>query len=79
MNKGPSDIPSPLAHLLVVDDQASIRESMLITFRREGYAVEVAESGEQAVEILERKPFDLVVTDLRMSGMDGIQVLKKVK
>jgi DNA-binding NtrC family response regulator len=52
---------------------------MLITFRREGYAVEAAESGEQAVEILEQKPFDLVVTDLRMSGMDGIRVLKKVK
>ena len=79
MNKNPTDNAAPLAHLLIVDDQASIRESMLITFRREGYDVEAAAGGEQAIELLAQKPFDLVITDLRMSGMDGIQVLKKVK
>ena len=79
MNKNLSSTVSPPAHLLVVDDQASIRESMLITFRREGYGVETAASGEEAIGILEQKPFDLVITDLRMSGMDGIQVLEKVK
>ena len=47
--------------VLVVDDQAPIRESMVITFRREGYTVESAESGEQALEYLYKKPFDLVV------------------
>jgi DNA-binding NtrC family response regulator len=52
---------------------------MLITLRREGYDVDAAVSGEQAVEILERKPFDLVITDLRMSGMNGIDVLKRIK
>jgi DNA-binding NtrC family response regulator len=70
---------SDTASLLVVDDQSSIRETMLITFRREGYEVEAAESGEQAVTILEHKPYDLVLTDLRMSGMDGIELLKHVK
>ncbi len=79
MNKNPTDNAAPLAHLLIVDDQASIRESMLITFRREGYDVEAAAGGEQAIELLAQKPFDLVITDLRMSGMDGIQVLEKVK
>ena len=79
MNKNLPDKIAPPAHLLVVDDQASIRESMLITFRREGYGVETAASGEQAIGMLEQKPFDLVITDLRMSGMDGIQVLEKVK
>ena len=72
-------ISSNTASLLVVDDQSSIRESMLITFRREGYEVEAAESGEQAVGIIENKPFDLVLTDLRMSGMDGIELLKRIK
>ncbi len=70
---------SNTASLLVVDDQSSIRESMLITFRREGYEVEAAESGEQAVGIIEHKPFDLVLTDLRMSGIDGIELLKRIK
>ena len=67
------------ASVLVVDDQAPIRESMVITFRREGYLVAAAESGRQALELLARKPFDLVVTDLRMTGMSGIDVLKKTK
>jgi DNA-binding NtrC family response regulator len=79
MKKTPSEKTSVPASLLVVDDQPSIRQSMLITFRREGYEVQEAESGEQALEILERRPFDLVITDLRMSGLDGIEVLKQVK
>jgi two-component system response regulator HydG len=79
MKNNPSEEPSVPASLLVVDDQASIRESMLITFRREGYEVLEAESGERALEILERRPFDLVITDLRMPGIDGIEVLKTVK
>ena len=67
------------ASVLVVDDQAPIRESMVITFRREGYAVSSAASGHQALELLAQKPFDLIITDLRMTGMSGIDVLKKTK
>ncbi len=52
---------------------------MVITFRREGYAVAAAESGSQALELLAQKPFDLIVTDLRMTGMSGIDVLKRTK
>src|SRR3989304_1364928 len=62
--------------VLVVDDQAAIRESMVITFRREGYAVESAESGEEALDLLYRKPFDLVVTDLRLTGIGGVEGLR---
>ena len=65
--------------VLVVDDQAPIRESMVITFRREGYTVESAESGEQALEYLYKKPFDLVVTDMRLTGMSGMDVLTRSK
>jgi len=65
--------------VLVVDDQAAIRESMVITFRREGYAVESAESGEEALDLLYRKPFDLVVTDLRLTGIGGLEVLRRTK
>jgi DNA-binding NtrC family response regulator len=70
---------APGVSVLVVDDQAPIRESMVITFRREGYEVESAESGEQALELLFKKPFDLVVTDLRLGGISGIEVLKRAK
>ncbi|HSF18567.1 MAG TPA: sigma-54 dependent transcriptional regulator [Vicinamibacteria bacterium] len=65
--------------ILVVDDQPAIRESMVITFRREGYDVSAAESGEQALDLLQRTPFDLVVTDLRLGGIDGIEVLRRCK
>jgi two-component system response regulator HydG len=65
--------------VLVVDDQAAIRESMVITFRREGYTVESAESAEVALELLYQKPFDLVVTDLRLTGMSGIELLQRSK
>ncbi|MFQ5789179.1 MAG: sigma-54-dependent transcriptional regulator [Acidobacteriota bacterium] len=77
--RGASENKPPLASLLVIDDQASIRESMVITFRREGYQVQGAESGEGALEIISRQPLDLVITDLRLSGMNGIEVLKRVK
>ncbi len=70
---------APGVSVLVVDDQAAIRESMVITFRREGYSVASAESGEEAIELLQRKPFDLVVTDLRLTGINGIEVLKQSK
>jgi two-component system, NtrC family, response regulator AtoC len=70
---------APGVSVLVVDDQAAIRESMVITFRREGYSVASAESGEEALELLLRKPFDLVVTDLRLNGINGVEVLKQTK
>jgi two-component system, NtrC family, response regulator AtoC len=70
---------APGVSVLVVDDQAAIRESMVITFRREGYSVASAESGEGAIELLLRKPFDLVVTDLRLTGINGLEVLKQTK
>ena len=78
VDESPEDTATE-ASVLVVDDQAPIRESMVITFRREGYAVAAAESGSQALELLAQKPFDLIVTDLRMTGMSGIDVLKRTK
>src|SRR3970040_2627608 len=70
---------SSAVSVLVVDDQAAIRDSMVITCRREGYAVESAESGEEALDLLYRKPFDLVVTDLRLTGIGGLEVLRRPK
>lgn len=65
--------------ILVVDDEMSMREFLEILLSREGYEVSLAESGEEACEILEKAPFDLVITDIRMRDIDGIEVLKKAK
>ena len=67
------------ASILLIDGQNDIRERSLSTFRRNGYETHSVESGEQALEILAQRPFDLVVTELRLSGMDGMEILHTVK
>lgn len=65
--------------ILVVDDQEGMRKSLAILLRKEGYCVDEAESGENAIKVLEDKQFDLIVTDLKMSPITGIDVLRYVK
>jgi two-component system response regulator PilR (NtrC family) len=66
-------------NILVVDDDRSMREFLEIMLSREGYQVEVADSGERACRMLDKRAYDLVVTDIRMKDVDGIEVLKKAK
>jgi two-component system response regulator PilR (NtrC family) len=65
--------------LLIVDDERSMREFLDILLTREGYEVNLASSGEEASEVLKTRKFDLVVTDIKMKGIDGIDVLRKAK
>jgi two-component system, NtrC family, response regulator PilR len=65
--------------ILVVDDEQSLREVLSIMLKRAGYAVTCASDGEEAVEQLTKEIFDLVITDLRMPKVDGMEVLKAVK
>jgi DNA-binding NtrC family response regulator len=65
--------------ILVVDDEAVIRESLRRVLAAEGYTVETFSSGPPAVERMLENFFDLVITDLKMPGMSGIDVLKQVK
>lgn len=65
------------ASILVVDDEKSMREFLDIMLSQEGYAVTLAESGNKACQILDKNVFDLVITDIRMKDVDGIEVLKK--
>jgi two-component system response regulator PilR (NtrC family) len=65
--------------ILVVDDEQSLREVLSIMLKRAGYAVTIAMDGEDAVELLQKEIFDLVITDLRMPKVDGMEVLKAVK
>lgn len=65
--------------VLVVDDEAVIREGMKRILEGAGYAVETFASGYSAIERMQDHEFDLVITDLKMPGMNGIEVLKSIK
>ncbi len=69
-----------MGSVLVVDDERSIREFLAICLKREGHQVTVADSGAQALEALEARSFQVVVTDLKMPGdVDGLGLLSRVK
>ncbi|GAB4256149.1 sigma-54-dependent transcriptional regulator [Deferrisoma sp.] len=68
-----------MARVLVVDDDASLRRILEYNLAEEGYAVATAASGEEALEKLDRAAFDLVVTDIKMPGMDGMDLLRRIK
>ncbi len=67
------------ARILVADNEASMRELLAIALKNDGYDVSVADGGEAAVEALRLELFDLIITDVRMPNVDGIQVLKAAK
>lgn len=62
--------------ILVVDDEESIREFLDIMLRKEGYDVTCVEDGQKAIDILKKKTFDLVISDLQMPNVTGIELLK---
>jgi DNA-binding response OmpR family regulator len=63
------------ARILLVDDESSIRLTLGAMLQRAGYDVTAAENGEEAVALLEQRAFDLLLVDLKMPGMDGMQVV----
>ena len=65
--------------ILVVDDEAEIRKSLSGVLEDEGYTVSSVESAEACLETLSRKGFDLVLLDIWLPGMDGLECLKKIK
>jgi len=73
------EIGRELPHILVVDDEKSICELLEITFRKEGHRVEVAHSVEAARRKLESQIFDIIISDIRMPGAGGVELLKFAK
>ena len=65
--------------ILVVDDEAEFRNVYRIMLEYKGYEVDVAASGEECLKFLEKGSYDLVLTDLKMNGMDGIELLRRIK
>ncbi len=68
-----------LFKILIVDDEADYRETSKMLLEEFGYQVETAESGEEALKILEIEYYPLIITDIMMSGLNGIDFLQKVK
>src|SRR2546428_290076 len=68
-----------MPHILVVDDEKSICELLEITFRKEGHRVEVAHSVEAAKRKLDSQIFDIIISDIRMPGAGGVDLLKFAK
>ncbi len=65
--------------LLIVEDEEVLSESLKRVFSREGYEVDTAGSAEAALEVFENGFYDLIITDIILPGMDGIEFLKRVK
>ena len=65
--------------LLVVDDEESLRITTAAILEKEGYLVDTASSGDEAITLLEQKDYDLVLTDLHMEGGDGLSVLNEIR
>lgn len=65
--------------ILIVDDEASVRESLYSWFLEDGYLVECAENAKRALEILENRSFDIVLADIKMPGMDGLEMQRRIK
>jgi len=65
--------------LLIVEDEDTLRESLKRVFVREGYEVDVAQDAESALKTLEGMTYDLIVTDIILSGINGIELLKRYK
>jgi len=67
------------AHVLVVDDEGAIRYSVSKTLQRIGYQVDEAASGEEALELIARHEYEVILTDIRMPGLSGVDLLKRIK
>ena len=65
-----------MANVLVCDDERSIRELLEIALRKEGHKVEIVNSGETAIRKIDSARYDVIVTDIKMPNIDGIEVLK---
>jgi len=69
---------SPVAHVLIVDDEMNIRRVLAAMLKRDGYEVTTAADGEQALAVLQKTPVHVVVTDMVMPKVGGMELLKRV-
>jgi two-component system nitrogen regulation response regulator NtrX len=68
-----------MANILVIDDEKSIRSTLKDILEHEGFTIELASNGAEALELFSKNQFDAVLCDIKMPGMDGIEVLEKIQ
>lgn len=66
-------------HILIIDDEELITKSLLKLLKKEGYEATVAKSGEEALKKIKKTDFDLIISDVRMPEMDGIETIKQIR
>lgn len=65
--------------ILVVDDEKNIRVTLADILAEQGYEVRTARTGERAVKLCSRQPFDVVLLDVRMPGIDGVEAFRRIR
>lgn len=66
-------------NLLIVDDEELLRDTIVFDFKRKGFTVHSADCGSKAIELVKSHPIDLVISDMRMPGGDGMSLLKQIR
>lgn len=69
----------PGTHILVIDDDESVRDSLKVLLSVHGFEIAVAKDGREGLAVLRRQRFDLVVTDLLMPNVDGIELIREIR
>ncbi|MDD5067689.1 MAG: response regulator, partial [bacterium] len=65
--------------ILVIDDEKGLRDMLKYELESRGYAIDAAANGDDGLELIRRKEFDVVIADIKMPGMNGLQLLEKIK
>lgn len=65
--------------ILIVDDEESVRDSLYNWFIEDGYRVECAENANKALSLIEKQSFDIILADIKMPGMDGLEMMRRIK
>src|SRR5207247_10946881 len=73
----PDAMPQP--NVLIIDDEPLMRISIADALKAEGCQVKVATTGLEGMDLIRKEPFEIVITDLRLPGMDGLQILQACK
>src|SRR6476660_1795878 len=68
-----------MANILIVDDEQSYRQLLSLVFEEQGNTIRTAMNGRQALELLAAEPSDVIISDVKMPDMDGIEMLKAVR
>src|ERR1043166_2072806 len=68
-----------MANLLIVDDELSMRQFLTHLFQREGHSIRVAENGRRAMEMLRQQRADVIISDVRMPDMGGLELLRAAR